>query len=170
MFQILLSNNLKEKRKGYILLDVILAVSVISIALVVLLNTVGSALNLSNSNKKILQADALIREELEALRAYRDGTTWGPNLGAVSTGVAYHLFLDTSANPVKWNLVQGSETVDGFTRQLVFDNVSRDTSTHDIQATYNPVNRDANTLKATATVSITGKTWQVVTYLTNWNR
>jgi hypothetical protein len=172
MFQNFYLNNSIKEKNGYVFLDVLLAVVIISLVFVALLEAGSAASNFFGLEQKALQSDALIREEVEALRAYRDGTAWNSGLGIVSTGSShpYYLVLDNSTNPPKWNLVQGTETVGAFTRKIIFESVSRDPVTHDILANYDAGNRDINTIKITAITSSGNRSWQVVTYLTNWQR
>jgi len=70
--------------------------------------------------------------------------------------------------PNKWNLIQGTEIVGIFTRKIIFDKVSRDPSTQNIENTYNSFNNDANTRKVTVTVIWPEKTVNLITYFTNW--
>ena len=140
-----------------------------------LISIIVSSLNTSNSIQKATQANALVKEEYEAIRSFRDGTatTWASNgLGSVNFGInnPYYLFLDTGANPIKWVLNTGVETVDIFTRKVVFDKVSRDPSTQNIESSYNPLNNDPDTVKATITVEWLNKTSQVIAYFTNWQK
>lgn len=162
MFQILYKN-----KSGFMLLEVIVAIALITIAFVSLLGVAAMVFNVSGSVRKQTQADFLIKEEFEALRNYRDGTTWTTNgLGTAGTGSSNPYHLVNSEN--KWTLVAGPETTDIFSRNIVFDKVSRDTGGN-IQTTYNPSANDPDTIKVTVTVSWTGKIIQDVSYLTNWS-
>jgi len=119
MFQI--SSGNKHIQKGFVFLEIIIGVSLISVAFMTLLGMGFSALNLSSSIKVSMRADALIREELEIARTYRDGTDWSVDgLGTVFDGMDYYFSLDQSANPDAWVLTTGTETVGEFTRKVVF--------------------------------------------------
>ena len=151
-------------------MEILIGSSLISMVFITLLGIGTLALNTSSSIKKTTQIDSLIKEEIEAVRSFRDGTVWGTNgLGTVSVGGAnpYYLVLDTG-NPPKWILQTGTEMVNDVTRNVVFDNVSRDPSTNNIESAYNPAHLDPDTKKITVTVVSGTKTYQVVTYLTNW--
>jgi len=157
------------KSKGFIFLEILIATALISIVFITLLGLAFLSLNISSLIQKTTQADSLVKEELEALRSFRDGTTWSTNgLGAVNTGSGnpYHLILGPV--PTEWILVSGTETVDIFSRNIIFDKVSRDTSTNDIENVYNVSNDDPNTRKVTVNIAFNNKTYQVVNYLTNW--
>jgi len=164
-------------KNGFSLLEILIAVALIGIAFVTLFLVVFSVIMASSAVKATTQADFLIKEELEALRSFRDGTDWSVNgLGAVQTGVAnpYYLFLQVNSAPT-WSLVSGTETVGSFTRHIIFKKVfsnssgivNGDTATECLGCPENP-----NMIKITvvATDSLSGKTYQIVTYLSNWKK
>ena len=158
------------KKTGFVFLEILIAITIITVVFTVLLGIAFSAINISSSIKKQTQADFLAKEELEALRSYRDGTTWATNgLGTVGSGdiSPYYLVLDSSDTP-KWTLHTEQETIGIFTRYIVFDWVSRDPVTNYIQNDYIESNRDLDTVKVKVTVSWLGKISQVFAYLTNW--
>ena len=168
------------KKAGFVFLEILIATTIITVVFTVLLGIGFSAINISSSIKKQTQADFLAKEELEALRSYRDGTTWastGPptGLGAVTftdsndiNPYYYYLFVDTSASPPKWNMASGKETTGIYTRYVVFYKVSRDPTTNYIQNDYIESNRDFDTVKVKITVSWLDKISRVFAYLTNW--
>jgi len=142
-------------------LEIIISLALISIAFVTLFGVGILAINTSASMKTETQADFLIKEEFEALRNFRDGTTWATNgLGFATTGIPYHLV--NSSN--KWSLVPGIETIGIFTRSVIFDAVYRDASGNIASSgTIDPWS-----LKATVTIAWQGRTMQVISYFTNW--
>lgn len=158
--------------KGFIFLEILIAIALISIVFITLLGIGFLSLNISSSIKIANQADSLAKEEFEALRAFRDGTTWASGLGTVSFGSSnpYYLVIDNSVNPPKWNIQSGTETVGIFTRSIVFDKVSRDPATQDIESVYSSANDDPDTIKATITISWLNKNSNVVAYFTNWQK
>ncbi len=163
----------KSFQKGFVLIDILIAVTIISIAFIAVLGIGAMSLNISSLVTNTTKADSLIKEEIEAVRSFRDGTNWSVDgLGIVNKGInnPYHIFLDTISNPNKWNLVSGTETIGIFTRNIVFDNVSRDSITNNIEDNYNQFNDDPDTVKITITVSWLNKTSKVVAYLTNWQK
>lgn len=159
---------IKDIRKnGFVLLEIIIAITLIIIVFSILLGVAFSTLSISSLIQKETQADSLIKEEFEALRSFRDGTQWATNgLGTVNTGSSnpYHLINNSNS----WSLVSGTETVGIFTRKIVFEKVSRNPSTYDIEEVYNQSHVDADTIKVTITISWLNKTIQDVLYLTNW--
>lgn len=156
-----------ERGAGFIFLEVVIAIALISIVFITLLGMGFSSLNISASLQQQNQADALAKEEIEAVRAFRDATatTWDTTgIGSYSTGVAYHALA--SGNPSSWSLVAGSETIDSFTRQAVFDRVNRDAAGNIVSSGTD----DPDTRKVTVQVAFGSKTHQLVTYLTNWQK
>ncbi len=157
----------KCRHKGFILLEAFLAIMVISLAFGVLLSVGTLSIKTSTLIQKNSQANFLLKEILESARSFRDGTTWASNgLGFVATGSANPYYFTITNNA--WVLTSGTEVNGIFTRKIVFDNVSRDPATQNIETTYNSSYNDPNTKKATATVTWSGKTVNLVTYFTNW--
>ncbi|MCX6720507.1 MAG: hypothetical protein NTW11_01760 [Candidatus Staskawiczbacteria bacterium] len=162
MFQVLQNN---KNNSGFLLLEIIISIAIIVIAFVSLIGVAFLAINTSSSVQKQTQADSLVREEFEAVRNFRDGTTWATNgLGIINTGSAnpYHAVINAN----KWTLVAGVETTGIFTRSVVIDKVYRDGSGN--ISTSGTL--DADTIKVTVTVSYTGKTIQDMSYFTNWKQ
>ncbi len=160
-----------SKNGGSILLEALIVITVITVAFPVLLDIGTLSIKTSTSIRQADQANFLLKESIESTRSFRDGTTWSTNgLGTVTTGSAnpYYFLLNTGVNPNAWVLTSGTETVDIFTRKIVFDKVSRDPTTQNIESTYNASHDDQNTRKITATVSWQGKSASLITYLTNW--
>ena len=155
--------------KGSLLLEGFLSVMIISIAFAALLDIGALSAKTSRTLAQNDQANFLLKEDIEAVRDFRDGTTWSSNgLGTVTTGSSnpYHISLMGSA----WSLGTGTETVGNFTRSIVFDKVSRDPTTNNIENTYNSAHDDPNTLKVTVTIASTDRTFTLSTYLTNWKQ
>lgn len=165
----------KDNKKGISIIEILVIIAIIGIALTSLLGLVTFSLRISTLIKENILANNLAQETMEALRNFRDGVTWNNNdpanqydgLGVVATGVAYHPQKSTD-NPPKWMLLLGQETIGIFTRKIVFEKVSRNPTTGNIELTYNPANDDPNTKKVTVTVSWKDKKVEIVTYLTNW--
>ena len=148
-----------KPKNGFIFLEVVIAIALISVVCIPLIGTVVQFVSLPASLQKSAQANALIKEEMEAVRSFRDSTTWATNgLGSSSVvlGNTYHMTVSNGA----WTVASNAETVGAFTRQVVFNqdaNWDTTVSTNDVR-------------KVTVTVTGNGATYQIVTYLTNWNR
>lgn len=159
--------NLKSKilnhNRGFIFLEIIIAVALISIVFMTLLGIGFLSLNISASIQKINQAGFFIKEEFEAVRSFRDGTTWA-NFKNVNFGSSNPYYFTLSSN--QWTRNLGTETLGIFTRNVIFDQVYRD-SNENIASSGT---LDNDTIKVTVTINWSGKTLQTITYLTNWQK
>ena len=151
-----------NNKKGVSIIEILVVIAIISIALVSLLGLAAFSLKTSTSIKETNQANFLAQEAIEAVRSFRDGTTWDADgLGNLTTGIAYH--PDKSSDtPPKWQLIQGDETVNGFTRKVNFENVQRDGNDNIIDSGGTD---DPNTKKVTITISWKDKIVELITYL-----
>jgi len=168
----------QDNKQGMSVIEILIAITIISTALVSILSLATFSLRVAIFNKETALAKNLAEETLEQVRNFRDGITWNNDdpenkydgLGVVATGIAYYPKKSTDTPP-KWQLIQGEETVNGFTRKVVFDNVQRDANFNIVESGGTP---DSDTKKVTVTVSWVERerTHQVeiVTYLTNWRQ
>lgn len=162
-------------KKGVSVIEILVAASIISIALVNILGLATFSLKTSILIKETTQAKNIAEGTVEAVRSFKDNINWNNDdpmnqydgLGIVNTGVSYHPEKSGDVPP-KWMLIQGEEIIDGFNRKVVFENVSRDAVTNNIESSYNPVNNDPDTKKAKVTVSWKNKKVEIITYFTNW--
>ena len=160
-----------KKQRGFILLEVFLTIMIIGVAFAALLDVGTLSIKTSTSLQKSAKANFLLKESMESVRSYRDGTDWASGgLDNISTGSAnpYYFVLDTSTTPATWTLTSGTETTGIFERKIIFDKVSRDPATNNIESTYASANDDPNTRKVTVTVSWDNTFLNLATYLTNW--
>lgn len=156
--------------KGFSVIEIIVAVFVVVVTLVSFLGIMALSLKSSGLVTKVNEANFLTQEIIEAIRGFRDSTDWDSNgLGTLVIGADYFLNL-TETNPPSWAIVLGEESVNNFTRKVIFEKVSRDSFTKDIEDFYDPGNDDPNTRKATITVSWSNKETKIITYFTNWNQ
>lgn len=153
--------------KGFVFVEVIISIALISVVFTTLLGIGFAAMGVSASLQKAAQANELAKEELEAVRSFRDATTWASD-GIGSLAAATDIYFTVTNN--QWQSNAGTETTGIFTRKIVFEKVSRDPTTKLIESNYNSSNDDPNTRKAVVTVTWEGKTTQVITYLTNWQK
>jgi len=162
----------RSGNKGVSVVEILVAIFILSLVLGGLLEFASFSLQTSNLLNQANQANNLAQEAMEAVRNFRDGTNWTENgLGTLTTGLAYYPQKSTDTSS-KWLFVQGEETIDGFTRKVVFERVSRDPSTKNIEEDYNPSNDDPDTRKVIVTVSWQergrGHKIELVNYFTNW--
>ena len=164
-----------KDNKGISIVEILVIIAIIGIALASLLGLATFSLRASTSIKETTRANSLAQEAIEAVRNFRDGIAWDNDdpenkydgLGVITTGIIYHPEKSTDTPP-KWQLIQGEETVGGFTRKVVFENVSRDTTNYNIVE--NGGENDPDTKKVTVTVSWGNKKVEIITYLTNWKQ
>ena len=159
-------NRLKiSKKYGFGLIEILVAVSIIGLSFATLTGLGNFALKIQNRLQKNMVASYLAAEAIEATRAVKD-EAWAIVSGL---GTDTPLHPSQSGSPAKWSLAAGSETINGFSRQVVLANVYRDGNDNITEST---VTLDPNTKKITATVSWSDQgDFQQVSlsaYLTNW--
>ena len=121
-------------KKGISIVEILIVIAIIVIAFVALLGTVAYSLRISSLVEKENQANNLAQEVIEAVRNFRDGTDWDINgLGNLTLGAIYRL-EKTIDVPPKWTLALGEETIDNFTRRVVFTEVRRDASDNIVES------------------------------------
>ena len=165
-----MSQNQFGNKKGISIIEILVVIAIIITALSSLLGLASFSLGVSALIKQTNQGNLLSQEVMEAVRNFRDGTFWDVDgLGKLATSTDY--YPQATSSPLKWQLVQGTENIDGFTRKVVFGNVQRDANFNIVESGGTP---DSDTKKVTVTVSWVERerTHQVeiVTYLTNWRQ
>ena len=163
----------KKNIKGISVIEILIVAAFIAVGFTGILGVISYSLKISTSTKEIVQANNLAQEAIEAVRNFRDGTDWNTDglknyVPVIATSSApYHLELNNNFSPPKWTLATGTESIDSFTRAIIFEKVSRDAEKN-IEQIYNPVNDHSDTRKIIATISWKNKEVKLVTYLTNW--
>lgn len=148
--------------KGFIFLEILISVALISVVFVTFLGINSMVLNISQSITLSTRALALARGEIEAVRSFRDANTWS-DFTNVNFGGSNNYYFSISGS--SWVRNAGTETVDVFSRKVVFDQVYRDGSGNIASSG----TLDSETIKMTVTVSWPpSKSIQIVDYLTNW--
>jgi Tfp pilus assembly protein PilV len=167
-----------NRNRGGSLIEVIIVLAIIVGALAAILGLAALSLVASEIGKQTGEAALLAEDTMEALRNYRDGIDWDDDdpadeydgLEIAPRGTAFHMEQSADAVP-RWQLIAGAETVNEFTRQVVFEDICRDAS-DDIVAC--PGTVDTDSVEATVTVSWQerGRSHEVelVAYLTNWRQ
>lgn len=156
--------------KGFSIIDILVAITIFGIVFSTLLGVTYFSIVTSTLLKQTTQANNIVQETIEAVRNFRDGTVWDVDgLGKLATDTDY--YPEATGSPLKWQLIQGRQTIGIFTRKVVFKDVFRDSNSNIVESggTYDP-----NTKKLIATVSWQNKgrsyKVEVVTYLTNWRQ
>ncbi|MDO8581427.1 MAG: hypothetical protein Q7S16_01000 [bacterium] len=154
--------------RGVILVELMLALGILTIMGGLITMTFYAGQRSGRTALKRTQAVQLAQEEIEAAKSVAEENYLTLYNLSKGSGNPYH-----PAIPVdKWTLATDTELVvldgDTFTRKIVIDNVSRDSSGN-IQSTYATSYDDPSTQKMTATVSVTGQDDVVLTnYYTRW--
>lgn len=168
MSQILIYN--KKGQAGSLIVEILVVIAIIAIALASLSELVVFSLGSSNLTGQNAQAAALAQETAEAVRNFRDGTSWNVDgLGKLATSTDY--YPKATSSPLKWQLVQGQETINNFTRKIIFSSVQRDINSNIVA---DGGVSDPETKKANISVSWAekGRSHQISinTYFTNWKK
>ena len=159
------NNRSNKKSQGFGIIEILVGIAIISLSLGALAGLGNLALKISLQVKKNVVAVNLASEAIEVAKAAKQ-ETWS-NISGLTVDTAYHPIK--TGSPLKWSFVSGAENISGFSRQIIINNIYRDTD-DDIVATGGTL--DANTKKITAIVawSDNGQNYQsvLVSYLTNW--
>jgi len=159
-------------REGFSLVEVVVAASIVSVALMAILNAYGYLIRAEVGSTKLVKATYLLEEGIEASRYLRD-KGWTANIANLSTTTNYYLYLSTSNGTGDWQATATKQIYDDmFKRTITFGNVYRDNNTQNISPTGV---LDTNTRKITVSVSWPGingatTTKSISTYLTNINK
>ena len=164
-------NKNRKLTKGIFTIEILVAVAIITVTLTSLLGLVGFSLRAAALTKETFLANELTKGAIEAVRNIRDGD-WDKmtngNHGLTNAGGF-------------WDFTGTEDTINGFTRTILIEDVYRDNTPGDSEAT-DDIETDGiiegsdyldfNTKKITVTVSWQekGRSHQIeiVTYLTNW--
>lgn len=113
-----------KQRGGFSLVEVVIAVFVVSGVILLILEVGNQTVKRSNILKSKSRAALLAEEAMEAVKSFRGGTLWSDGgVGQLAVYLPYH--PDSSGG--SWNLVLGEETLGGkFRRSVVFENAFRD--------------------------------------------
>ncbi|MBI2038553.1 MAG: hypothetical protein HYT19_01350 [Candidatus Nealsonbacteria bacterium] len=157
-------------KKGGLTVEILVVIAIIVTALMSLSRLVSLSLDAFFSSGQSVQAGALVQEAMEAVRNFRDGTSWDINgLGKLATNTDY--YPKATSSPLRWQLIQGQENNNNFTRKIIFSDVQRNAN-GDIAALGGVI--DLETKKASVLVSWQdrGRPHQVSadTYFTNWKK
>lgn len=152
-------------QQGMGIIEILVVVAIIGVSLASLAGLGNFALKVQRQLKQNTIASFLASEEIEAVRAIKDGQ-WAA-LASLATETPMHPAKNPSAD--QWIMESGEEALNGFTRQTIISNVYRDGS---FNISSGGGMLDASTKKITATVSWNdnGQNKQItlVDYLMDW--
>lgn len=155
-----------NKKNGFTIIEIIVVIAVIVAAFTAILGFFAFEAKVAERGRARIEAISLAQEAIEAVRNFRDNTTWGESTGisGLLTSADYH----PATSSTGWEIISGNETINGFTRAIVFKEVYRDANDN----ISGLGNKDENTRKVTVTVSWAdrqGSTNEsLATYITNW--
>jgi Tfp pilus assembly protein PilV len=159
---------LKNKSKGVGLVEIIIATSIISVTLLVLISVYTQVAKFSLNNVKSLKAAQLVEEGVEVLKYLRD-SGYTRNIGALDKGVTYRLYWDILVNSGTWTATTSAILLeDKYDVNFVLSSVYRDS---DFNVVTSGGNIDASSTKAIVNVSwkdgVATTTKTIETYLFN---
>ena len=154
--------------RGISLIEMLVSISVIAVTLTSLLGLASFSLKITILIRQTSQANYISQEIMEQIRNIRNETSWSADgIGTLVMGADY--YVQKTGSPWQWQLIQGTETVNGFTKKAIFENVMRDGTDNIVESGGAD---DPNTKKVTATVSWEERgrshSIELITYLTNW--
>lgn len=160
----------KKTIAAFGLVEIIIAIAIISISLFALSNAANLAFLFIEETTREGRVSFLLEEGLEAVRILRD-LSWAENIAPLASDTPYYPIFN-----VGWSLV-GSDPgpIDGiFTRSVIFEDVYRRDSDYDIVdiGAPDPKTLDPETKKVTASVTWVStnnkiSTRTLATYITN---
>lgn len=113
---------MRNNTKGFGLLEIVVAISIVSFSLFSVMSAVILALRVSEGSGKNVQAAYLLEEGVEALRILRD-TSWQNKIANLAAGVNYYFVFGNGA----WQATTSAPALIDqiFERKFVLENVYR---------------------------------------------
>ncbi len=118
----------KKKNKGFMVVEILIAIFIISIAIISFTNVAQKSISLSKQSLNTFKASLLLEEGMEVVKAFRD-SSWD-NIADLVPNTKYFLVFDP--NTSSWTFTTTPTTTDGFTREIILSDVYRDAVTSDI--------------------------------------
>lgn len=117
------ANLYKKLSRGFALIEVLIAVTIVSSAMIVVVGSANKYLLFTRSTLRNYQSALAMEESVEAIKIIR-AASWA-NISSLTTGSTYGINF-TGSN---WQTVPTPQTTSlGFTRSIVFYDVYRDAS------------------------------------------
>ena len=114
------------KNKGFMMVEVIIAVSIILVSILAAMSVTQKSIVVSRQSLHTSQASFLLEEGAESVRILRDNS-W-TNIANLTNGTTYYPSFSSGT----WILSTNSSTVGIFTRTVNIQSVNRNISTGDI--------------------------------------
>ena len=159
----MLNKKIGKREGGFGLIEIVVGVSIISVAFFALMQVANISLRILKANENNLKATFLLEEGLEAVKIMRD-SGWDSNIGSLSNDADYYFEFNGST----WLSTTTNISIDNFfERKFVLGGVYRDIN--DDIASSGSI--DVNTKKVSVFVSwVDGRgetTKMISTYITN---
>lgn len=156
----------KTNAAGFGLIEIVVAVSIISATLYALIVTTRVAFKIVSRNSARIQAEFLAEEAIEAVRSLRD-TSWSENISTRTSEFLYYPKFSTVTN--SWTLESSSPGLidNTFNQIIIVSDVYRD-ATADITAPTTPgASLDSGTKLVRARITWNDELLEIPTYITN---
>lgn len=111
-----------KKKSGFALIEILVACTIISIALIALVTSVQAATQLSRRSVENIQAGFLLEEGAEVTKIIRDNGWSG--ISSLDIGTTYYPTFSSNT----WSLSTTPNTIGAFTRTVVLSAVYRDSN------------------------------------------
>lgn len=159
---------MKQVKKGFTILEVIIGAGIILLITTGLLSTYVLYLQASGANTQSIQAAFLLEEGVEGVKAIRDAG-WTSNIVPLSTGVSYYLTWNVASST--WQLTTTSTSTDGFIRQIILSSAYRDANSNLVSSSTPGAINDSGTRLVTVSAQWSYRgvatTRSVSTYISN---
>ncbi|MGB2762359.1 MAG: hypothetical protein WBC21_02355 [Minisyncoccales bacterium] len=144
-------------QKSFSVIELMMAVFILVVAFIGFYQVAVFSFTTLEEAKNEMKADYLAEEYIEAVRSIRDQVDWDDpvdgetGLGEIDTANTYYLIISGGS----WEITTvGPGLIDNlFSREIIFENISRDPDTGDIEDVYNVSNKDDNSLKVKAKIN-----------------
>jgi Tfp pilus assembly protein PilV len=118
--------SIHQTTRGFMMLEIIIASSIITVAILATLSVAQKTITLSRQAMESGRATFLLEEGAEGVRILRDND-WA-NISGLSTATTYYPVFASGT----WTLSTTPTQVDNFTRTVNIANVNRDNTSSDI--------------------------------------
>lgn len=156
----------KTNTMGFGLIEIVVAVSIISATLYALIVTTRVAFKIVSQNSVRIQAEFLAEEAIEAVRSLRD-TSWSGNISTRTSEFLY--YPKFSAITSAWTLESSSPGLidNTFTQIVILGDVYRDANADITASTTSGAQLDSGTRLVKARVIWNDELLEISTYITN---
>lgn len=158
-------NSLRKKNLGFSMVEVIVASSIISVTLLVLVSVYSAVARYSLSNVRALKASQLVEESIEVLHYLRD-SGYTRNIAQLTVGSTYYLYWDQTVGSGSWTATTSDILLENrYQVSFALSSVYRDTNFNVVSSggTLDSGSRKAvvsiSWREGTATTTKTGETY-----------